>query len=105
MTQIGNFGDASSISTKVPICFPKNNVHYEFRDFEWHNIQLICPTKTLEVGLSIRFGRSISISVGQSGTPTKSVGYQPNFFFEMEFYRKFGWTPTKTVDLRPIFDQ
>jgi hypothetical protein len=75
MTQVGNFGDASSMSTKVPIGFPKNNVHYEFRDFELHNIQLICPTKILGVGILIRFGRSPSISVGQSGTSSKSVGY------------------------------
>jgi hypothetical protein len=36
----------------------------------------------LGVGLSIRFGKNPSISVGRSGTPSKSVEYQPKLFLK-----------------------
>jgi hypothetical protein len=45
-------------------------------------LQLPVQLKIQEVGvgLSIRFGRSPSFTFGQSGTPSKSVGYQPELF-------------------------
>jgi hypothetical protein len=56
------------------------------------------------VGLSIRFGRNQSISVGQSRTPSKSVEYQPKLFLRWISAENL-LDPTKTVGLLPIFDQ